>query len=191
MPCPKAPKGEPHAHIINERLQHPNTHVSRNSKILRAHLDRHGYVTPNFTWREMGDTGGAPVPPALRPNTIRHCWSLEHFAHMLAAHAKHGHPAHGHKRIPISVDGPYRTESHNRAIGGAPLSQHVQADASDHFVAQVNLWEHLTGLTKMEIVEIAYTVFPGVGNETSGTLHLDSRPGRPGEFRFVTWTHSS
>jgi uncharacterized protein YcbK (DUF882 family) len=86
---------------------------------------------------------------------------------------------------PMTVDGPYRTEARNRAVGGAPLSRHVQADAADFFVDQVDRWPG----SREHVLAIAERTFynGGVGNETSGTLHVDARGSKA---RFVSWTRS-
>ena len=183
MACPKAVKGR-HRRRVNRLLDRPATRAARRSKVLRKHLDRHGYITPNFAWSEMADTGGIPVPAHLHRNAIRHCWNLERFARRLGK-ADRRKPRR--KRVAIVIDGPYRTPAHNRAVGGAQYSRHMQADATDHFRSQVDRWQRETGLSKTQIIRIAERCFTAVGNETSGTLHVDSRPGAKGSVRFVTW----
>lgn len=175
MPCPKATSGR-YKDRINYLLARPWTLEARSSRVLRAHLDKHGYITPHFSWREMADTGGVPVPSYLRGNAIRHCWNLERFRHKLGG-------------VGIRIDGPYRTVPHNRTIGGSSQSRHTFADASDHFRDQVDRWvrESPKVSSRAGVLAIADKVFSsgGVGNETSGTLHFDSRGYRA---RFVTWT---
>lgn len=177
MSCPKATHGKNRARI-NRLLARPWTHTARASRVLRAHLNHHGYVTPHFSWEDMADTQTHRFPgaPATRANAIRHCWNLERLRHALGD-------------IPISIDGPSRTVAHNRAIGGASDSRHTHGDASDHFVDQVNRWVAASPKlkTRLDAVALCEKVFAkgGVGNETSGTLHLDSRGWKA---RFVTWT---
>lgn len=170
MPYPPRPPDK-----FRWRWNHPWTHRARTSRSFRKWLDAHGYITPHFTWADMADTRGVPVPSSLRANAIRHCWNLERLRHALGD-------------IPIVIDGPYRTTQHNREIGGASQSRHTFADASDHFVGQVDRWvrQSPNARTRGDVVRIADKVFAsgGVGNETSGTLHLDSRGWRA---RFVTW----
>jgi uncharacterized protein YcbK (DUF882 family) len=160
---------------------HPWTRRARRSPTLRHQLDKAGHITPHFSWQEMADTRGVPVPRKLRRNAIRHCWQLERFRHQLDLAARR------HRRTfsGITIDGPYRTPEHNREIGGARFSQHMLACATDHFQAQVHRWCRETGLSQAQIVTLAERIFRGVGNETSGTLHLDSRSGPVA--RFVTW----
>lgn len=166
---------------IAHLMRYPWSRRARRSRILRQHLDAHGQITPHFAWSEMADTGGVPVPARLRPNAIRHCWQLERFRRRLAKKANQ------RKRTfsGIHIDGPYRTPAHNVAVGGAKYSQHMNACATDHFVTQVRRWQAETGLSQAEVVAIANSIFRGLGNETSGTLHLDSRTGP--RARFVTW----
>lgn len=182
MPCPKAVHGR-HRRRVNWLLAHPATVAARHSRLLRRHLDNHGWITPNFSWAEMADTGGTPVPTSLRANAVRHCWQLERFSRALGKARRRGRG----KRVAVTIDGPFRTPAHNAAIGGATASQHMQADASDHFVQQVERWMRETGLSRNTVIALAARYFVAIGNESSNTLHFDSRPGRPGSVRFVHW----
>ena len=91
--------------------------------------------------------------------------------------------------VAVSIDGPYRTPARNRAVGGAARSRHIEADASDHYLQQVDRWIRQSPKlrSRADVVRIAEQTFVAVGNETSGTLHVDSRPGKVGSVRFVTW----
>lgn len=172
-------------HSVAWKRDHPWTRAARRSPQLRRQLDREGKITPHFAWSEMADTGGTPVPRSLRRNAIRHCWNLERLRHQLALAARHHHQ----RFSGVSIDGPFRTPAHNRTVGGASESRHLFADASDHFVTQVSRWQRETGLSRAEILAICDRIFKGMGNETSGTLHLDSRPGPIA--RFVHWVTST
>jgi peptidase M15-like protein len=157
----------------------PWTLRARRSKALRAYLDAHGYITPHFTWQSYACTDGTPVPGALRPNAIRLHWRLEILRHRLGD-------------CPVTVDGPYRTEARNIAVGGARDSRHVHADAADFFVAQVERWiAHGARIgrgakSRAQVLRLAGRTFynGGLGNENSGTLHVDARGFKA---RFVTW----
>jgi hypothetical protein len=185
MPCPEKRSGQ-HRRRINYLLKHPWNSRARRSDPLRRHLDAHGYLTPNFQRSEMADTITQEIPEKGHGGIERdreHCWNLERFARRLGRKRRRGHG----KRVAISIDGPSRTSEHNAEIHGAEDSQHIHERASDHFVAQVARWEHETGLSKQEIVNLACKDFTAIGTENSGTLHFDSRPGRKGSVLFVTW----
>lgn len=182
MPCPKAKKGV-HRAYINHLLAHPSWRRARRSKVVRKHLDNHGWITPNFAWSEMACTDGTPVPRKLKPNAIRHCWNLERFSRAMAVKRS------SRKRIAISIDGPYRTPERNRQVGGASQSRHMSADGTDHYKTQVDRWRREGHLSLNEIIALAKHYFGGIGNENTGTLHLDSRPHKKGVIAmFVTWT---
>jgi hypothetical protein len=152
---------------------------ARRSPALRKELDRRGLITPHFSWTSYAGTDGTPVPRALRANAIRLHWRLELLRHRLGD-------------VPIVVDGPYRTVARNRQVGGAEGSRHTHADGADFFVQQVERWiahGRQTGRgakSRDDVLRIASRTFfnGGVGNENSGTLHLDARGFKA---RFVTW----
>lgn len=183
MACPKATHGR-HRLRINFLLAHPATRAARNSKVLAQHLDNHGYLTPHFAVDEMADTITGALPPSVRPAAIHHCWNLERFSRALVLNA---HRRVGHRHVMVVINGPYRTRGHNATIHGAVDSQHVHGDATDHFKAEVEAWSRETGLSEAEIIRIAKRYFTAIGNENSGTLHFDSRPGKPGSIIFTTW----
>jgi uncharacterized protein YcbK (DUF882 family) len=90
--------------------------------------------------------------------------------------------------IPMTVDGPYRTPARNKAVGGAIDSRHLHADGADFFAQQVDRWVAQSPRlrSRADVLRLADQIFAkgGVGNETSGTLHVDARGWRA---RFVTW----
>lgn len=72
-------------------------------------------------------------------------------------------------------------------MGGAPASRHTHGDAADFFAAQVDRWiAQGTARDRAAVIAIANRIFAsgGVGNETSGTLHVDARGWKA---RFITW----
>jgi uncharacterized protein YcbK (DUF882 family) len=143
--------------------------MTRRSVGVRRWCDRHGYITPHFSWGSYAGKDGTPVPDALRVNAIRLHWKLETMRHRLGD-------------VPMVVDGPYRTKQHNIEVGGAPNSRHTFADGADFFVGQVDSWPG----GRDRALALAESIFSdgGVGNETTGTLHVDARGYRA---RFVTW----
>jgi hypothetical protein len=149
---------------------------ARASRALRKHLDAQGLVTPNFAWTEFAchDPQRTPVPPELRANTIRLCWLLETLRHELGD-------------VPMSIESGYRTQAWNKHVGGAADSRHTHGDAADFLAGQIDHWcGHGTVPNRAAVVAIASRIFSsgGVGNETSGTLHVDARGWKA---RFVTW----
>jgi Peptidase M15 len=146
------------------------------SPALRRYLDAQGRVTPHFAWSEFAchDAHKTPVPANLRPKTIRLCWLLEKMRHRLSD-------------VEMTIDSGYRTREHNTAVHGASDSRHMYGDAADFFVGQVDDWIRLgTARNRADVLAIADRIFAkgGLGNETSGTLHVDARGWRA---RFVTW----
>ena len=71
---------------------------------------------------------------------------------------------------PVAVSPGYRCPAHNRAVGGAPESQHLPGNAADTVVSEVSP-ERVAA--KAEVLK-----FPGVGRYPSFT-HVDVRPNGP------------
>ena len=68
-------------------------------------------------------------------------------------------------RKPIIINSAYRCENHNKAIGGAPESRHVQGDATDI---------RIEGLEPEILADICENIFDGIGRYDTFT-HCDSR----------------
>lgn len=148
---------------------------ARASRAVRKHLDGRGCVTP-LTWAEFAsrDPGKTPVPADLRANTIRLCWLLENMRHQLGD-------------VAMNIESGYRTPAWNAHVGGAADSRHMNGDAADFFASEVDRWiAQGTAPNRAAVLAIANRIFAkgGVGNETSGTLHVDARGWKA---RFVTW----
>jgi Peptidase M15 len=149
---------------------------ARTSRAVRKHLDAQRLVTPHFAWSEFAshDPQKTPVPANLRANTIRLCWLLEQMRHELGD-------------VAMTIDSGYRTPDWNRHVGGAAGSRHMHGDAADFFTAQVDGWiRQGKAANRAAVLAVANRIFAsgGVGNENSGTLHVDARGWRA---RFVTW----
>lgn len=76
-----------------------------------------GNITTNFKWSEFASRG-TPVPANLRENVKRLCKNLEVLRESLGGKA-------------IGINSGYRSESHNKSVGGATNSQHMYGTASD------------------------------------------------------------
>lgn len=137
---------------------YPYGRRARHSRAFKKWLWQHGYVTPHFTRNEWRCHDGTPVPKALRKNAQRHGFMLERFRHRL-----------GDK--PLRAISFYRTAEYNRRIGGATLSRHVQADASDFSKSTVD------GFGSRHFFAVADKLWGngGVGQYPGGSAHTDSR----------------
>jgi GH25 family lysozyme M1 (1,4-beta-N-acetylmuramidase) len=135
-------------------------------------LWKHGYCSPHFTLAEWACHDRNKTRPSnkLRSNVQRHAFALERFRHELGD-------------VPVPLGSAFRTEAYNRQVGGASQSRHVKGDATDLFKAWV---DHVGRGKALQAAEKVWAR-GGVGNETSGTLHVDSRGWRA---RFVTWVRS-
>jgi Peptidase M15 len=161
---------------VNKLAAKPWKLRARASRAVRKHLDAQRLVTPHFAWSEFAshDPQKTPVPSNLRANTIRLCWLLEKMRHQLGD-------------VAMTIDSGYRTREWNRHVHGAEDSRHIRGDGADFFTAQVDRWiAQGTAANRAAVLAIANRIFAsgGVGNETSGTLHVDARGWRA---RFVTW----
>jgi hypothetical protein len=174
MTVPLPPVSQPK---LRRYVLQPWTPAAQRSPALRRWCDKHGYITPHFTWGSYACTDGTKVPFRYRGNARRLHLKLEVMRHEIGD-------------LPMEVDGPFRTKSKNDAVHGAKFSQHLYAAAADFFVEQVDGWVEASKSLKSraDVIRIAERLFRGVGNETSGTLHVDVRTGPIA--RFVTWVGS-
>jgi GH25 family lysozyme M1 (1,4-beta-N-acetylmuramidase) len=124
----------------------------------RALLDGHGYLSPHFRLTEARCKDGTSVPGALKRRASDHAFALEALRHRLGDR-------------PIPVISWYRSPAHNRRVGGARASKHMQAIATDHPRA----WVDRVG--RARVLREGNVVFArgGMGVYPSGSLHFDSR----------------
>lgn len=78
-------------------------------------------LTKNFALQEFASKDGAPTPHELLENI-----------HKLATNLQ---VLRDHFQAPIRINSGYRSPSHNKKVGGAPKSQHVQGTAADIVVS--------------------------------------------------------
>lgn len=132
------------------------------SRGFRTWLDRHGYLTPHFRLAEARCKDGTPVPTALNKRCRGHAFHLERIRH-----------ATGDRPIPVLSW--YRTWSHNRAVGGASQSKHLDAIATDHPSSWVDARGGQQTLTTIAV----RSGCEGIGRYPAGSMHFDSRGGTP------------
>ena len=79
---------------------------------------------------------------------------------------------------PVTITSGYRTAAHNKAVGGAPYSQHCYGRAADIRVA---------GVPVEQLAAYAETLLPGTGGigrypvkagRAKGWVHVDTRPNK-------------
>jgi zinc D-Ala-D-Ala carboxypeptidase len=77
---------------------------------------------------------------------------------------------------PIKITSGFRCETHNKNVGGAKNSYHMQGLAADVVIG---------GVDYEELVDICFNLgFTGIGvYKDQGFIHLDIRPGKPVRFR--------
>lgn len=148
------PKGLPSKYRYHWRK--PWTLRARKSKDFAAWLNRRGYLTPHFRKEEAACKDGTFVPVRLIPNARKHAFNLERLRHRL-----------GDK--PVQIISWYRTPDYNKRVGGASLSQHVNALATDHPVQWVRRFKDFDRHAR-----IVFRV-GGFGTYPAGNRHLDSR----------------
>ena len=124
---------------------------------------KNDYASPNFRRSETScqDAANTPVPSNLRTNAQRQAFNLEKLRHELGDQ-------------PLSILSWYRTPTHNKAVGGASQSRHMQADATDFTVQTVNSF----GAARFDAACEKVYANGGFGRYPSGSRHGDSRGSR-------------
>lgn len=140
---------------------------ARASSGFRRLIWKHGYLSPNFARAEAGSKGGdscgcpaVAVPESARRRSQRHAFRLEIARHKL-----------GDKPMtPLSWG---RSECHNRCVGGASASQHLQWRATDWSDAE------RARLGSSRFDDVMFAVFKrggiGVVGNTRHVRHVDTR----------------
>ncbi len=122
----------------------------------------------HLSWPELACRAGAPYPAKWRGSRAR----------ILAVEFERLRELAGGKPIPIGSA--YRTESHNRRVGGARKSQHVQGRALDLLVSGVR--RAILEAALFDRLEEPGCRIRGVGYYPWG-IHIDVRPGK----RLARW----
>lgn len=136
--------------------RHPWTKRASRHPGFRLLLARHALLSPHFSYREAASKDGQAIPRRLRTQARNHAFKLERLRHEL-----------GDVSIPITSW--YRSPAHNRVVGGAAKSKHMDAIAVDIPVAFVQRHKNFD--------MIADRIFRegGMGSYPGGARHVDSR----------------
>lgn len=117
-------------------------------------------LSKNFTREEFDCKDGTDVPVELLPNLERLVIQLQILRDLL--------------KEPVRVISGYRTESHNKAIGGAVHSQHLLAKAADITIKSKTSFELKDFIEKQ--IKKGVLHFGGIGLYP-GFVHVDIRDG--------------
>lgn len=79
---------------------------------------------------------------------------------------------------PVVITSGYRTAAHNKAVGGAPYSQHCYGRAADIRVAGVPVEQLAAYAETLLPGHRRHCRLPGKGGPGSGWVHVDVRPSR-------------
>jgi GH25 family lysozyme M1 (1,4-beta-N-acetylmuramidase) len=133
--------------------------ASKSSKF-RELCWQNGFASPHFERKETAchDAHNSAVPANLRANAQREAFALEKLRHVL-------------DDSPLPILSWYRTPAHNKAVGGASQSRHMQADAADFTVQTVNAF----GAGRFDAACEKVFASGGFGRYPSGSRHGDSR----------------
>jgi len=118
-------------------------------------------LTKNFHISEFACKDNTAVPPELMPNVKKLADQLQVIRDTIGA--------------PLYISSSYRTPSHNKAVGGAKNSQHLQAKAADISIngktpkQLARIIEKLIAEGKISIKGVG--VYPGF-------VHVDIRSGK-------------
>ena len=164
-PDPERPDGVP-AWVPKEhwdRWRQPWTDSATRSTKFRDLCWKNGFASPHFERKETNchDAQNSPVPASLRGNAQRQAFNLEKLRHEL-----------GDKPLPILSW--FRTPAHNKAVGGASQSRHMQADATDFTTQTVASF----GTSRFDGACDRLWSNGGFGRYPSGSRHTDSRGSR-------------
>lgn len=125
-------------------------------------------ITAHFSVEEFACNDGTPYPSRWVESRLRPlCEALEILRSDLGGK-------------PILIDSGFRTETYNRRIGGARLSQHVQGRAADIRVAKTD--PSMVIAAALELYDAGKLEIGGLGEYPTFT-HVDVRPGE----RLARW----
>lgn len=124
--------------------------------------------SPHLSWAELRCKDGTPYPDAfLTDGRLATLATLYEQVRALLGHQ------------PLTITSAYRTPAHNRKIGGAPDSQHLQGRAID-FKHPTLLPSQVVTLLKQAKAAGALPLLGGLGAYRTFT-HIDTRQPPPGK----------
>lgn len=85
--------------------------------LLFKRLKKMDRPSKNFTWNEFSSKDGAEMPAAVKQNIKKLAQNLE--------------VIRSYFNLPIKINSGWRSEAHNRNIGGVKNSAHVKGNAAD------------------------------------------------------------
>lgn len=127
--------------------------------------------SPHLTWKELACKDGTPYPAVWRPSR-----AVTLAAEFEAVRALVGRP--------VRIGSAYRTPAHNKAIGGAARSQHVEGRALDLYPPTGVSVQQLYDLVRARAREEASAIY-GIGKYPT-FVHMDVRPPRP-DGKLTVW----
>lgn len=134
----------------------PWTRKAARSPGFRLWLARKRLLSPHFSYAEAACKDGTPIPRRLRTQARNHAFQLERLRHALGG-------------VSIPITSWYRTPAHNRAVGGAAGSKHLDAIATDIPREFVRRHRHFDRHANAIFANDGFGQYPG------GARHLDSR----------------
>lgn len=139
-----------------DHWQRPWTTKASRSPGFRLLLARHRLLSPHFSYAEAASKDGTQIPRRLRTQARNHAFKLERLRHELGD-------------VPIPITSWYRSPAHNRKVGGAAKSKHMDAIAVDIPVQFVRRHPNFD--------QVADRIFAngGFGQYPGGARHVDSR----------------
>ncbi len=128
----------------------------------------------HLTWAELACHDGTPYPEQWRTSrAIPLAREFENIRAIVGA--------------PIKIGSAFRTEAHNRSVGGARNSQHVQGRALDLYPPKGWTIEKFHGVIREYALNTKSMIF-GLGRYPS-FVHIDIRP-KPESGRLTAWQGS-